>query len=491
MQDTSNNPSPVRTPTVITLSSSSPTGRFSNNPSGPFDGSTTTVVVPAGESSVSFYYSDTKSGSPTIVGAESPDVGWTNASQQEKVLPGPIAQLAFVGEVIANEPDVASDMIVVETQDRYGNPSPVGDITRLDLTTTSLTGHFDLSRGGLFDGSINSVGLPLGESFIGFFYEDSTLGSPQITVRENPSRGWKAATQTRTITLTLTVNNMGSLAMTTVAEEGWTAEERMKAVSANGSVGLIVLQTTKALKRDGSRVELITVEPILPSPPTPKESKTVATTVELQPAGATFNPPLELVISYAGQDLPPNVNEKELYISYWNGTDWISLPSTVDPNTKTVSANISHFSIYSVISPVRSGNDFLWQFILAGTTLLLLSSTGFLMFAPKRALALAAYSEAISGSNKAIDVQVLNSARQPMRLKKDMTVILSTDVPGGTFDIDKNGSFSQSKLELKLSKGTIGTTFFYQTPSPGNGSISVRVKRGFRWKVAKMPLSNQ
>ncbi|MFC2019751.1 hypothetical protein ACFLU4_07405, partial [Chloroflexota bacterium] len=72
--------------TIIDLSTFSPDGRFDTNPSGAFDGSITSVTIPQGSSSVSFYYQDTTPGLPVIMATENPSRGWVKATQQETII---------------------------------------------------------------------------------------------------------------------------------------------------------------------------------------------------------------------------------------------------------------------------------------------------------------------------------------------------------------------------------------------------------------------
>jgi hypothetical protein len=72
------------------------------------------------------------------------------------------------------------------------------------------------------------------------------------------------------------------------------------------------------------------------------------------PDGATFDPPLTLTMTYGPEKLPENVAEKDLYIAYWDGTTWQSLPGTVDTQAKTVTIKISHFSNYALMGKVNA-----------------------------------------------------------------------------------------------------------------------------------------
>jgi len=83
-RNASNNPVTSPTPTTVTLASTSPGGAFARNLTE--DIATrwtyTTVVIPAGQSSVNVYYKDTISGTPTITGAV---VGATSFTQNATI----------------------------------------------------------------------------------------------------------------------------------------------------------------------------------------------------------------------------------------------------------------------------------------------------------------------------------------------------------------------------------------------------------------------
>lgn len=67
------------------------------------------------------------------------------------------------------------------------------------------------------------------------------------------------------------------------------------------------------------------------------------------PSGARFEPPITLTMTYDPGTLPPGVAERDLYIAYWDGSQWLILESTTDTTTKTVSAKVSHFTLFAVI----------------------------------------------------------------------------------------------------------------------------------------------
>jgi len=93
-QDEYSNPTDVTTTATLTLSSSSASDQktFSLSPTTWVD--ITSVTLPAGQNSASFHYKDPSSGTPLITVAETPSLGWTDASQQQTVSP-----VVLVGEI--------------------------------------------------------------------------------------------------------------------------------------------------------------------------------------------------------------------------------------------------------------------------------------------------------------------------------------------------------------------------------------------------------
>ncbi|TRZ54177.1 MAG: hypothetical protein D4S01_00020, partial [Dehalococcoidia bacterium] len=130
-RDALGTPSDVTSDTTIDLSSNSATGRFDTSQSGPFDGLVTSVTIPSGSNSASFYYKDTTVGMPTITAAENPGQGWTDATQMETVNHAALEKFSFahVNDPIVNVPF----SITITAQDQYDN------------TVTSYTGTNTLS----------------------------------------------------------------------------------------------------------------------------------------------------------------------------------------------------------------------------------------------------------------------------------------------------------------------------------------------------------
>ena len=136
IEDGNGAPVNLKTDTDFNLTSTSPTGRFSLSQS--FSWYITSVTVPSGSSSVSFYYKDTTAGSPTITATESPSQGWTAGTQTQNVNSGPLDHFSFAA--IANQTNSAAFNVTITAQDTYGNTvTSYSGINSLSNTTGTIT----------------------------------------------------------------------------------------------------------------------------------------------------------------------------------------------------------------------------------------------------------------------------------------------------------------------------------------------------------------
>jgi len=185
-QDTYGNPT-TTAETVNLSSSSTGTAVFSATQNGT---AVTSVDIPSGSSSVSFYYGDTKAGTPTITAASS---GLASATQQETVTAATVEQLVFVTAPVSGTTSAGPDLgpLAVQEQDGFGNPTTTAET--IDLSSSSAGGMFSASQNG---SGVNSVDIPSGSSSVSFYYGDTNTGSPTVTAAAS---GLTSATQSETV----------------------------------------------------------------------------------------------------------------------------------------------------------------------------------------------------------------------------------------------------------------------------------------------------
>jgi hypothetical protein len=127
------------------------------------------------------------------------------------------------------------------------------------------------------------------------------------------------------------------------------AMQAVQLTSPDKNVSLSVPKYAKLLNSLGNPLYTMSVT-VVPTPPAPPKERSILATYDFGPSGATFSPALTITLNYDPAKLPQGASESDLYISFWDGSQWQALASTVDKNAHTVTAAITHFTNFAVMS---------------------------------------------------------------------------------------------------------------------------------------------
>jgi len=121
--------------------------------------------------------------------------------------------------------------------------------------------------------------------------------------------------------------------------------------SPDGLLTVTIPKGTVAKDKYGNGLGTFSVSLDDSPPPPPEDAHIIGLAYNFQPDGATFDPPITLTFCYDYETLPPGVNEAELVLAcYDEGTKtWVKLECTVDPETHTITACVSHFTDFAII----------------------------------------------------------------------------------------------------------------------------------------------
>ncbi len=121
---------------VVSLSSSSSGGIFSNTNGSALSGST--ITIPKGSSSATFQYVDTNAGSPTLT-VTAP--GYGLATQQETILPAPTTAAIVVGRTLSSDTtgDIQDGQVTIIYTIYNDEPGTVSGILLTDSLATGIT----------------------------------------------------------------------------------------------------------------------------------------------------------------------------------------------------------------------------------------------------------------------------------------------------------------------------------------------------------------
>ena len=90
-------------------------------------------------------------------------------------------------------------------------------------------------------------------------------------------------------------------------------------------------------------------------PAPPEDSEVIGLTYDLGPDDATFDPPITLTFTYDPDEIPPPpFDPEDLVIALWDEDmdppQWVNLDCTVDEETNTITASVSHFTAFTVVA---------------------------------------------------------------------------------------------------------------------------------------------
>ncbi len=148
----------------------------------------------------------------------------------------------------------------------------------------------------------------------------------------------------------LSVGMLGNTSEYRISQSG-NLEQPVEVSSEDGVVTISLGEGTACLDKDGKKLASILVSEETDLPALPENYYIVGQAYKAEPEGATFDPSLNLTLSYEDDAIPENVPEAGIYIASYNATSesWVSLTSQVNTQNNTVTAPVSHFSTFAVM----------------------------------------------------------------------------------------------------------------------------------------------
>lgn len=201
--------------------------------------------------------------------------------------------------------------------------------------TMTSTGSFSFSLSGLSD--------------------DTTYHFRAKAVGHGTSYGVDRSFATREVTVGMSLPAPPPSGTTDVRGVVTTAGRFTRSVTATSEDELCTLtipRGTVGLTEELEPLDEITMVMKDEPPPPPEDVHIVGLAYDLGPDGATFDTPITLEYTYDLGDIPEGVAEEDLVIAYYDeeAGKWVELPSTVDPETNTITASVSHFTTFAIIA---------------------------------------------------------------------------------------------------------------------------------------------
>ena len=131
--------------------------------------------------------------------------------------------------------------------------------------------------------------------------------------------------------------------------------EDITAKSDDGEVKLNISKGTIGKKKGGQSLRIITMTKMGEPPAPPADSDVIGLVYDCSPDGATFDPPISMTFKYDPSLIPAGTSEENLVVAFWDeeADEWVELAGTVDPDSNTITAEVSHFTAFTILIPTR------------------------------------------------------------------------------------------------------------------------------------------
>ena len=131
--------------------------------------------------------------------------------------------------------------------------------------------------------------------------------------------------------------------------------EEVTAKSGDGKIKLTISEDTIGKQAGGQSLRTIRITDMNYHPAPPEDSNVIGLVYDIEPDGATFDPPISMTVKYNPALLPDGASEENLVVAFWDeDTDeWVECPGTVDTGSNTITAEVSHFTAFTTLSSTR------------------------------------------------------------------------------------------------------------------------------------------
>ncbi|MFC2047820.1 hypothetical protein ACFLSK_00095 [Chloroflexota bacterium] len=148
---------------------------------------------------------------------------------------------------------------------------------------------------------------------------------------------------------TATKVNLSGLSATTSlrVNSSGVVQETCRLQYLSGKAYLDIAEGTKLLDAHGIALTSLSANEA-GALPAPSSGIAIVSAVDFGPDGTSFKPAITLTMNYNSESLTDGITEDELYIAYWDSSQWQALPSVLDTEANMVSTQLSHFTQFAI-----------------------------------------------------------------------------------------------------------------------------------------------
>jgi len=241
--------------------------------------------------------------------------------------------------------------ITISPFPQKGETTPVSEVVALQFPTGSQSGTYSVV-GELIEAKVKAIGIWW--DVTDYLPSSEPMGSLTYTASSGGGGGsWGGGGGTSTPTAPTLAPGTSDVSDFVSTDGAFT--EAVVTESADALCKLSIDEGTKGLTRRGAPLTEITMTEMEEPPSSPEDSNVIGLVYDLGPDKATFDPPIILTFTYDESLIPEGVVEENLVIAIWDEetSEWVNLDCAVDPETNAISAEISHFTSFTVLAYTR------------------------------------------------------------------------------------------------------------------------------------------
>jgi hypothetical protein len=128
--------------------------------------------------------------------------------------------------------------------------------------------------------------------------------------------------------------------------------QTVNVTSADNLVNLNIPSGTVGKTAAGAGLTQISINPMTTPPAPPTGANVIGLTYDFGPTGATFSPAISMKFTYTAANIPTGVSEANLVVAFYDTTagQWVTVPVVVDTVNHTITAQVTHFTAFSVMN---------------------------------------------------------------------------------------------------------------------------------------------
>jgi hypothetical protein len=150
---------------------------------------------------------------------------------------------------------------------------------------------------------------------------------------------------------TISFNIGGTSASWNTSSSG-VIQQVVNITSADAKINLYIPLGTTALNSEGEPLDELNMSSATVYPDASGDRRVIAA-FDFEPDGATFDPGIEITLTYDPDTIPSGVNESSLIVAFYNESSegWEYITGIVNTSANTITFTVHHFTTFTIQTP--------------------------------------------------------------------------------------------------------------------------------------------